>query len=79
MLAAVEGETRRPPHVGNALTISAIDDPVSWFVKRVTWDVRNDLPKVKHMVAPRIQHHVAYMGITLMGSWKCMCMCLLTH
>ena len=27
----------------------------------------NDLPKVKHIVAPRIQHHVTYMEIALMG------------
>ena len=24
-------ETYRPPHVGKALTISAMDDPVTWF------------------------------------------------
>ena len=58
-MAEVVGNTHRPPHVGNALTISAIDDPMSWFRRQKTLEGAY-LPKVKHMVDPRIQHHVTY-------------------
>jgi hypothetical protein len=47
--------------VGKALTISAMDEPVVCYIKKVAaGDARKDLPNVEHMVAPRIQHQVTY-------------------
>ena len=59
-VSALEEGTHTPPQVGNALIISAVDDPVSRYMTGTEQCAGNDLPKVRHKVAPRIQHHVTY-------------------
>lgn len=52
------GTTHSPPHVGNALTISAIELPVDVDQNYSTKFSEKILPNVKHMDAPKIQHQV---------------------
>lgn len=66
--------THRPPHVGNALTISAILEPGMDMVSdlggnneglgvvRMSGSGEKNVPRVKHMHAPRIQHQVTDAG-----------------
>lgn len=61
--------THNPPQVGNALTISAILAPTSVNPYQLLAIARSATsgriwcaPRVKHMQAPRIQHHVTEAG-----------------